>query len=116
MFFQNPQPQFLYKDQLNAIRLIRKDAQGEKFSIQAYPIPYWSQQGWEYLFWYDGSGDINTMPVSGADKLFVITQPDIGNPKFQQKWLKETVSAWGKEFNKHKVGNLNVREIETNEK
>ncbi len=97
VFFQSTQPELRYSDQLATIDDIYKDAQKKPFSFQSYTIPYFSQQGWEYLFWYRGFRKYGYSPIEQKAKiLYVIIQDDPSNKPFQNDWLKNTVSKWGK--------------------
>lgn len=112
--FQSAQPDLKLSDQISVINTIYAKADGKPFSFQSYTIPYWSQQGWEYLFWYYGEKKYGYYPVpEKAKKLFVIVQVDESNKSFQDHWLKETVSKWGSLENTFKYGILTVRELKT---
>lgn len=112
MFFQVPQPHLHYSYQREAIDSIYADAKGAPFSIQAYTIPYWLQEGWEYLFWQYGRQKYGYEPVKqGAKKLFVIIQDDPNNMIFQNPWIRDTVSKWGEFVQEKRFGILRVREL-----
>lgn len=112
IFFQSTQPELRFSEQLKAIDKIYERANGQPFSFQAYTIPYWSQQGWEYLFWYYGKQKYGYEPVSISEKtLFVIIQDDPSNKNFQKNWLDNTVSRWGKRNYEFKYGILTILEL-----
>ena len=48
-----------------------------------------------------------------ASILFVIVQDDPSNKLFQEHWLKEIVSKWGKLENSFRYGILAVQELKT---
>lgn len=112
IFFQSTQPELRFSEQLKVIDKIYERANGQPFSFQAYTIPYWSQQGWEYLFWYYGKQKYGYEPVSISEKtLFVIIQDDPSNKNFQKNWLDNTVSKWGKRNYEFKYGSLTTLEL-----
>ena len=112
VFFQSTQPQLKYSDQVSVIREIYKEANGQPFFYQAYTIPYWMQDGWQYLFWYYGNNDYNYIPKH-LDKglLFVIIQDDPSTKLYQHNWLKDTVSAWGVREGAFGYGALRVEKL-----
>ncbi len=113
IFFQSPQLDFKYSDQFKVIDEIYKRADGKSFSIQAYTIPYWSQQGWSYLFLYYGLTKYGYLPAEQkADRLFVIVQKDAGNKKFQNDWLKLEVNKWGTQKDEFTFGSITVKELQ----
>jgi hypothetical protein len=113
MFFQSTQPDLHYADQLATIDSIYEEAHGQSFSFQSYTIPYWEQQGWEYLFWSYGQKKYGYGPVAEKAKtLFVIIQQDPSNQPFQQDWLKNTVSKWGKVEKMFTHGILTTEKLE----
>lgn len=110
IFFQAPQPDLKFSDQKKVIERIYTLADKKNFSFQAYTIPYWTQQGWEYLFWHYGVTKFGYEPIKEkANLLFVIVQDDPSNKNYQNMWLNEKVSKWGKEVDAFKVGILTVR-------
>ncbi len=107
VFFEATQPDLRYSDQLATMDSIYKDADKTPFSFQAYTIPYWTQQGWRYLFWSYGKRKYGYEPIAqNAKVLFVIIQDDPSNKAFQNNWLKNTVSKWGKPVKTFKHGVL----------
>ncbi len=111
VFFQSTQPDLKYKDQKAVIERIYKEANGTPFYYQAYTIPYWMQDGWQYLFWYYGS-KYGYVPVH-MDKglLFVIIQNDPSTKLYQTNWLKDTVSHWGVKQGEFAYGALRVEKL-----
>jgi len=111
IFFQSTQPEFKYKDQRDAVDYVYKKANQRPFYFQSYTIPYFWQDGWEYLFWYTGSTKNLVLPDEKHDELlYVIIQKDSANPRFQYDWYTNTVSTWGK-LNSQKIfGELTVEE------
>jgi len=108
VFFQSTQPLLKYADQVSVIKEIYKQASGEPFFYQAYTIPYWMQDGWQYLFWYYGT-QYGYVPVHmNKGLLFVIIQTDFSTKLYQHNWLKDTVSKWGVEESQFKYGILTV--------
>lgn len=101
VFFQSTQPNLAYADEIKVIDTIYKREHGKNFSFQSYTIPYWSQQGWEYLFWYRGKQKYGYLPVESKGRtLYVIVQDDPSYSTFQANWLKNIVSKWGREDKK----------------
>ena len=112
MFFQSTQPDLKFSDQKKVIDTIYKKSNREHFSFQAYTIPYWSQQAWEYLFWQYGRKKYGSMPVSEkAKQLFVIIQDDPSNKEFQRNWLTNTVSHWGVKEQEFRYGVLRIQKL-----
>jgi len=109
VYFQSTQPELLYKDQLSVIDNIYKNAAGRKFTFQSYTIPYWMQEGWEYLFWFYGNKKYGYIPDKEADIMYVIIQDDT-NKSFQNNWIENTESKWGRLNNKFRQGILTVEE------
>lgn len=109
IFFQANQPHFYYSDQQKIIAETYKKAGNRPFSIQAFTIPYWKQEGWLYLFWYEGTQKHLKLPVKDdPDKLFVIVQDNPSDRLFQWNWLQDTVSTWGKEVGRFYFGDISV--------
>lgn len=114
IFFQSTQLGLKFSDQKKVIDTTYKVADGKPFSFQSYTIPYWSQQGWEYLFWYYGKQKYGYEPIGiEEEKLFVIIQDDPSNKSFQENWIKTIVNKWGSLKNTFKYGILTVRELKT---
>lgn len=112
VFFQSTQPDLKYRDQEMVVKEIYKIANGKPFYFQAYTIPYWLQQEWEYLFWYYGKNVYGYLPVhTNKGTLFVIIQDDPSSKQFQNDWLKYTVSKWGKEEGTFRYGALEVKKL-----
>ncbi|HUD09769.1 MAG TPA: glycosyltransferase family 39 protein [Patescibacteria group bacterium] len=108
VFFQSTQPDLKYKDQQAVIQRIYKEANGTPFYYQAYTIPYWMQDGWQYLFWYYGKQYGYLPKQTNKGLLFVIIQDDPSTKLYQTNWLRDTVSKWGIEENEFKYGILTV--------
>lgn len=114
IFFQSPQPDVRYGDQLLVINGIYARAKGRSFQIQSYTIPYFWQDGWIYLFWYVGSRKYGYVPDKGrSDVLYVIIQKDGSNPNFQNTWYTKTVSTWGRKTDVFQIGEFTVEELLT---
>lgn len=112
IFFQSTQPKLFYSDQLKAIDYIYNEASKEPFSIQAYTIPYWMQEGWIYLFWQYGFKKYNYLPIKEkAGKLYVIVQDD-NNIEFQNNWLNGTVVTWGRQIKQKRIGTLSILSLQ----
>lgn len=115
IFFQVSQPDLKYSDQKAVIKEIYKEAGGNPFYFQSYTIPYWMQDGWEYLFWYYGGNYYEYVPQNKSNKmLFVIIQDDPSNTLFQNNWLKNTVAMWGSKENEFRYGALRVEKLRVN--
>ncbi len=108
VFFQSTQPLLKYADQMSVIKRVYKEASRAPFFYQAYTIPYWMQDGWQYLFWYYGK-QYGYVPVHmNKGLLFVIIQEDFSTKLYQYNWLKDTVSKWGVKESQFKYGILTV--------
>jgi hypothetical protein len=111
IFFQSTQPELRYKDQMDVVEYVYKRANGRKFYFQSYTIPYFWQDGWEYLFWFIGKKYEYALPDEKHDELlYVIIQKDRSNPRFQQDWYKNTVSTWGSLQSAMTFGEITVEE------
>lgn len=109
VFFQSPQPEVRYSDQLALIRRTYVLAGEADFSFQSYTIPYWWQDGWTYLFWYWARINNLRLPVSEkAGQLFVIIQKDHANPEFQKNWYDVIVSGWGEKVFEETFGEFTL--------
>lgn len=110
-YFQSTQPEFHYSDQLKAIDIVYQNSNGQPFAYQVYTIPYWSGQGWQYLFDYYGKKKYGytQVPQEKAKVLFVIIQNDKNNLLYQQLWLRDTVSKWGTESARFHLGDLTIQ-------
>lgn len=112
IFFQSTQPDLKFSDQMKVINTIYTQANNKPFSFQAYTIPYWSQEAWEYLFLQYGKNKYGYMPVKEkAKKLFVIIQDDPSNKKLQNFWIKNEVNNWGTKNAEFRYGILQVQEL-----
>lgn len=108
MFFQSPQPFLKYSDEMNIVNWVYKDTKGEPFSIQAFTIPYFWQDGWEYLFWYVGNTYYHQTPKKELPKLYVVIQDVPSEKNFLNGWYKNTVSTWGEKITSYNSGILTV--------
>lgn len=115
IFFQSTQLGFKFSDQLKVIDALYMRANGKPFSFHAYTIPYWSPQGWEYLFWYHGKQKYGYEPSENAEKVFVIIQEDPSSKHYQDVWIKTAVREWGDLQNSFKYGDLTVMELKARE-
>ncbi len=109
VFFQSPQPNVRYRDQQKVVTRIYQLANGDNFYFQSYTIPYFWQDAWTYLFWYQGIEKYGYIPKE-EDKsvVYVIVQKDRSNPTFQANWYEKTVSAWGKRTEGFTIGEYTV--------
>lgn len=114
VFFQSTQPLLKYSDEVAVIKQVYQEAGGKPFFYQAYTIPYWMQDGWQYLFWYYGRQYGYLPKQTNKGILFVIIQEDPSTALYQTNWLKDTVSNWGVEEDHFQYGILSVqkREVE----
>lgn len=104
VFFQAPQPDVRYSDQLNVVREISRRAGDRLFEVQAYTIPYFWQDAWIYLFWWTGKTPVPT----GGDVMYVILQHD--DSTFQKNWYRDVVSTWGTRIDQFTIGSFTVEE------
>lgn len=111
VFFQTTQTDLKYKDQKAVIARIYKEANGTPFYYQAYTIPYWMQDGWQYLFWYYGLKHGYVPVHMNKGLLFVIIQNDPSTKLYQTNWLKDTVSHWGTKQGEFSYGALRVEKL-----
>jgi len=113
VFFQNPQPQAYYGDQLAIIDWVHEQSNGRPYSIQVYTIPYFWQDHWDYLFWYKRIKDqVKTENNTGQTITFVITQKDRSNPLFLNNWYDDTLVRFGKPVRQFEAGEYIVEERE----
>lgn len=80
----------IFKNQLNVINYVYGSSKNMPFSYESFTIPYWSQDGWRYLFSWYGKNNYGFIPKEGdGEKLFyVIIEPD-GSQDYLNNWLKE---------------------------
>ncbi len=115
IFFQSTQPDLKFSDEKQVIDDIYKEANNMPFSFQAYTIPYWTQEGWRYLFWYYGKSHYGYLPVEEKAKtLFVIVQDDPSDKSFQNSWLNFTIPKWGNIISSKKFGILTLLTLKAN--
>lgn len=113
MFFTSVQPDLHLRDEKSVIDEIYKRQHGKNFSFQAYTIPYWSQEAWEYLFWQYGKQKYGYEPVLvNGRTLYVIVQDDQSSKGFQDDWLHNTVSKWGVLKGTFRYGIFTVRVLD----
>lgn len=89
VFFQAPQPNLRFGDELTAIDYLYQDAGGSKISYISYTIPYWMDQGWQYLFGWYGVKKYGFVPEKGEGGTFyILWQKDYNNLSYQNDWFK----------------------------
>lgn len=112
VFFQTPQPDVRYSDQLRVIDEVYKRARDNSFEIQAYTIPYFWQDGWTYLFWWRGREKFGARAplATGADRMYVIIQKHEAGRTFQENWYRDIVSTWGTRTDQFTIGSYTVEE------
>lgn len=114
VFFQTPQPMAYYSDQLAVIDWIHEQSNGSPYTIQAYTIPYFWQDHWDYLFWYKRTNDqVKTISGSVQTRTFVISQKDRSNSLFFNKWYSDTLARYGKVVRDYETGEFLVEERKT---
>lgn len=112
LFFQAPQPEVRYSDQLALIDEIYKRVGRGSFEVQAYTIPFFWQDAWTYLLWYRGNEKFGGKPpvAHGGEKMFVIIQKDRANRTFQENWYRDIVAKLGKLVGQFTIGEYTVEE------
>lgn len=112
IFFQAPQPEVRYSDQLAVVDEIYTRIGEESFEIQAYTIPHAWQDGWQYLFWYRGTTRYGgNLPVEhGGYRMFVIIQNDRANRTFQENWYRDIITKLGSLTDQFTIGEYTVEE------
>lgn len=113
IYFQGIQSTLKYKDQIKVVEHIYNKSNGSKFYYQAYTIPYWLPQAWDYLFWYYGKDNKDDSRINSKAKLLYVIIQDDPEHLFQSIWLRDVVSNWGKEQQKVRFGGIEVREVIT---
>lgn len=109
VFFQSPQPNVRYKDQLEVVDGIYRLANGKDFFFQSYTIPYFWQDAWTYLFWYQGTRRYGYVPKEEETSVvYVIIQQDRSDPAYQANWYEKTVTTWGKHTEGFTIGEYTV--------
>ncbi|HSW98167.1 MAG TPA: hypothetical protein VLF89_10155, partial [Candidatus Saccharimonadales bacterium] len=98
----------IFKNEMNVINYLYKDAKGKPFSVFVYTPPVYDY-AYQYLFWWAGTRMYNYVPGKSKDGLFyLIIEPDPERPLAPKGW-KETVIktgtvTWDKVF----TGNITV--------
>lgn len=115
-FFQSGQRQFYFKSQVETIDYIYSSQKGKDFSIHPYTIPYFKNEGWDYLFNWYGKRKYGYLPLEvGAKSFYIIAQPDEGQPWFYNDWIKKE-SIGNKLIETKHFGIITVEKREVNEK
>jgi hypothetical protein len=106
VFFQAPQPHITYQKQQDVLSYVYATMGSSVFELQSYTIPYFWQDGWQYLFWrYTLIHPVAKVPVEhGVKDLIVIIQRDAADPLFQKNWYDKTVSTWGDRLSAVTIG------------
>ncbi|MFH0749602.1 MAG: glycosyltransferase family 39 protein [Candidatus Gottesmanbacteria bacterium] len=109
VFFQSPQPNVRYQDQLKVVDGIYRLANGKDFFFQSYTIPYFWQDAWTYLFWYQGTRRYGYVPKEEETSVvYVIMQKEQSDPAYQANWYEKTVTTWGKRTEGFTIGEYTV--------
>lgn len=112
IIFQLVQPGLKYSDQIKTLRYIAKESEGKPFELEAYTIPYWLPQAWEYLFWYYNKTENLTLSVDRkSPTLFIIIQKDQSNSLYQDNWISEVAHRSGLPEKQTQIGVLTVEKI-----
>ncbi len=112
IIFQLVQPDLKYSDQVKTLRFIAKESKGKPFELEAFTIPYWLPQAWEYLFWYYNKTENLSLKVDRkSPTLFVIIQKDQSNTLYQENWIKEVAHKSGLPIVQKQMGVLTVEKI-----
>ncbi len=114
VFFQKSQSRIIYEEETQVVKAIYRRADGKPFYFQAFTIPVFWQDGWEYLFWYIGTNKYGYIPIE-EDKsvIYVITPKIYWDPYlslFKKNWYNETVSTWGKLTFEQTIGEFTIEE------
>ncbi len=109
VFFQAPQPDLRFGDQISAIDYVYKDAGDKKFSFVAYTIPYWMDQGWQYLFDWYGQKNYGYIPQRGeGGSFYIIWQKDYNNLSYQNDWFVK-MDQKSQVLSEKKFGEVNIQ-------
>jgi hypothetical protein len=84
VLFRTIQDDLNYQDQQDLLKYIHEDAAGQPYRLEAFTIPYFQPQGWQYLqkYWYPQD------TADGAKQIYIVIEEKV-DPFWQEKWLGE---------------------------
>lgn len=99
VFFQKSQSRVTYENELQVVHAIYERAAGKPFYFQAFTIPVFWQDGWQYLFWYIGTKSYGYIPIEEDKSVIYVIIPKIYWDPFlslyKKNWYNEKVQSWG---------------------
>ena len=105
VLFKTVQDDLNYRDQLALLNYVAADAQGQPYRLQAFTIPYFREEGWQYLHRYLYPESTNR----DAQLLYIIIEEKV-DPFWEKKWIEEDGAT--KLVEERKFGLLRVQKRE----
>jgi len=114
VFFQRSQSRITYENELAVVHTVYDRAAGKPFYFQAFTIPLFWQDGWQYLFWYVGTKNYGYIPIEEDKSVIYVIIPKIyWDPflsLFKKNWYNEKVQSWGKLTFEQELGEFTIEE------
>ncbi len=83
-YFVTAQTGLNLKDQLELLDAIADDTGGNGFRLQAFTIPYYQPQAWEYLYTWR----YPETPINYGDFIHIVIQPNV-EQYWENQWIKD---------------------------
>lgn len=100
------------EDRIKAVDYMYGKAADMPFRTEIYIIPYYQEEPWDYVFnWYAYS-KYGYIPQDGADKVFLIYEPDYDYDYRLDTWLDKADGKYGEVKSDFKSNSLIVEERE----
>ncbi len=84
LFFITIQDDLNLHDQRALLSYLHDDAAGQPYRLKAFTIPYYQEEGWQYLHQHM----YGAVPESGAAMIYVITEKHV-DPYWSTQWTKD---------------------------
>lgn len=88
VLFTTIQDDLNYRDQQALLKYIYTDAQGKPYRFQAFTIPYFREEGWQYLHRYFYPDSTNR----DAKLLYTVIEEKV-EPYWEKKWIEDVGST-----------------------
>lgn len=98
-------------DRLQAVDFMYERSGETVFKIDAYIIPYFQEEPWDYVFGWYGLKKYGYLPKDDGEKLFLIYEPDYDYPYRLDTWLDEKRQEFGEPKEIFKSNDLTVEEL-----
>ncbi|MCL5676048.1 MAG: glycosyltransferase family 39 protein [Patescibacteria group bacterium] len=114
VFYLFPQPGMVLQSQQKVLDYIYRDQSGNNFGWEAFTLPYFSADGWKYLFEWYGLTKYNYVPgpLKKGEYFYVIIEPG-ADKLFLNNWLKDTMDKRGRLVSEKFIGTIRVQKRNT---